>query len=78
MTNGKQYYMAQDLFTPWDEKDVEFDLPYKCSRCVWGHLIGGGKVVCMYHKCVKERTVNDENVVGKGSADGRVSEPDKG
>lgn len=51
MTNGKQYYTAQDLFTPWDEKDVEFDLPYRCSRCVWGHLIGGGKVVCMFDRC---------------------------
>lgn len=48
----KEYYTAQDLITPWDdERDDRADLPYKCSRCVWAHLIGGGRVVCMFREC---------------------------
>ena len=47
-----EYYIAQNLNTPWDEDhDDRADLPYKCSHCVWAHLIGGGRVVCMFDQC---------------------------
>ena len=47
-----EYYIAQNLNTPWDEDhDDRADLPYKCSHCVWAHLIGGGRVVCMFREC---------------------------
>lgn len=47
------YYTAQDLHTPWDkEHDERSDLPYRCSKCVWAHLIGGGRVVCMFDRCI--------------------------
>ena len=32
-----------------------WDVPIRCSRCAFAHVIGGSRVVCMVYECVKSK-----------------------